>query len=134
MRSGGPACRTLSAGLAAAEEGRPMTTTLVTGGTGYVGSFIVPRLRERGGTVRLLVHDMKRVSPVLHGGGYELVEGDVTRPETLPAAFAGVDAVVHLVAIIKERGHVTFERVNYGGTVNAVAAAKAAGVRRFLHM
>ena len=111
-----------------------MTTTLVTGGTGYVGSFIVPRLKERGGTVRLLIHDPRHVPPMLHAGGYELVEGNVTRPETLSAAFEGVDAVVHLVAVIKERGEITFERVNYGGTVNVVEAAKAAGVRRFLHM
>ena len=111
-----------------------MATTLVTGGTGYVGSFLAPRLKERGRTVRLLVHDTRHVPPVLHAGGYELVEGDVTRPETLGPAFEGVDAVIHLVAIIKERGGVTFERVNYRGTVNAVDAAKAAGVRRFLHM
>lgn len=110
-----------------------MATTLVTGGTGYVGSFLLPRLRERGGAVRLLVRRAERLTPQFRQG-YQLVEGDVTRPETLQAACEGVDAIVHLVAIIKEQGAATFERINYQGTVNVVEAARVAGVRRVLQM
>jgi NADH dehydrogenase len=46
----------------------------------------------------------------------------------------GVDAVINLVAIIKERGDATFERVNYEGTVHVVDAARRAGVGRLLQM
>lgn len=111
-----------------------MAKVLITGGTGFVGSFIAPRLRERGHAVRLLVHNPRHVKPFLHEGGYELVEGDATRPETLGPAAEGMDAVINLVAIIKEHGDVTFERLNYEATVNVVAAAEAAGARRFLQM
>lgn len=111
-----------------------MAKVLITGGTGFVGGFIAPRLRERGHAVRLLVHNSRHIKPFLHEGGYELVEGDATRPETLGPAVEGMDVVIHLVAIIKERGDVTFERLNYEATVNVVAAAQEAGARRFLHM
>jgi NADH dehydrogenase len=61
----------------------------------------------------------------------ELVTGDVTDPASLRAACEGVDAVVHLVAIIKGRP-ADFERVMSEGTRNVVAAAQEAGVRRFV--
>jgi NADH dehydrogenase len=46
----------------------------------------------------------------------------------------GVDAVVHLVAVIRERGAYTFDAVNHLGTVNVVEAAREAGVRAFVHV
>jgi uncharacterized protein YbjT (DUF2867 family) len=106
---------------------------LVTGGTGYVGSRLVQKLVEQGRPVRLLVRDTAegmRKFPT----GVEFARGDVTEPETLPAAMAGVETVIHLVAIIRERGGLTFEKVNYQGTVNVVDAEKEAGVRRHLQM
>ena len=63
--------------------------------------------------------------------GAELATGDVTDPASLRAACEGVDAVVHLVAIIKGRPG-DFERVMSEGTRNVVAAAQEAGVRRFV--
>lgn len=110
-----------------------MATILVTGGTGFVGSFVVPCLREHGHAIRLLVRDPSR-RPAHAWAGVEVVVGDVTVPATLRPALDGVDTAVHLVAIIRERGGATFERLNFQATVNVVDAAKAAGARRFLHM
>lgn len=106
---------------------------LVTGGTGFVGSRLVRKLVEQERPVRLLVQDAG-AAKTRFPRGVEFAEGDVTRPETLTAAMAGVDTVIHLVAIIRERGDRTFERINYGGTVNVVDAEKEAGVRRHLQM
>ena len=107
---------------------------LLTGGTGYVGSRMLEKLRSRPEPIRLLVRDLERAKK-LAGGSVTLAKGDVTDPATLAAALEGVDTVIHLVAIIRERpGGVTFERYNYQGTVNMVDAAKAAGVKRFIHM
>jgi len=46
----------------------------------------------------------------------------------------GVDKVIHLVAIIREQGGQTFERINVEGTLNLVIAAGQAGVKHFIHM
>jgi uncharacterized protein YbjT (DUF2867 family) len=105
-------------------------TVLVTGGTGFVGPHVVHALRARELPVRALVRDRSRGSR-LAAWGAELVEGDVTDPGSLRAACAGVDAVVHLVAIIRG-ARPDFERVMAQGTRDVVAAAKAAGVRRFV--
>lgn len=106
---------------------------LLTGGTGYVGSHLLARLRRRDEPVRVLVRDPSKYQH-LQSGNVELVKGDVTDGASLHSVMAGVTTVIHLVAIIRERpGGITFQRINYGGTINVVDAAKAAGVGRFVH-
>jgi uncharacterized protein YbjT (DUF2867 family) len=105
-------------------------TVLVTGGTGFVGPHVAHALRTREVPVRALVRDRPRGSR-LTAWDVELAVGDVTDPTSLRAACEGADAVVHLVAIIKGRSE-DFERVMAEGTRNVVAAAKEAGVRRFV--
>jgi NADH dehydrogenase len=105
-------------------------TVLVTGGTGFVGPYVVHALRARELPVRALVRDRRKGSR-LAAWGVELVEGDVTDPASLRAAVAGADTVVHLVAIIKG-SRADFERIMAQGTRDLVAAARDAGVRRFV--
>jgi NADH dehydrogenase len=109
---------------------------LVTGASGYLGSHLVKRLVEDGKPVRALVRDRAWAQSEgrLAGLNVEWVEGDVTRPETLPAAFEKAHAVIHTVAIAIEKGSRRYEDINYRGAVNVVDAAKAAGVRRFLNI
>ena len=101
-------------------------TVLVTGGAGFIGRRLVPALRARGKPVRVLAREPVTVE------GAETVVGDVTRAETLPAALAGVDAVIHLVAILQGKPE-DFARVIGEGTRNVVEAAREAGVRRFVY-
>ncbi len=103
---------------------------LVTGGTGFVGPHVVHALRARETPVRALVRDPARATR-LTAWGVELARGDVTDPASLRAACEGVDAVIHLVAIIRGRPE-DFERVMSQGTRNVVEAAQEAGVRRFV--
>ena len=105
-------------------------TVLVTGATGFVGPHVVHALRARELPVRALVRDPKRAAR-LAAWGVELAQGDVTDPVSLSAACAGADAVVHLVAVIKG-SHDDFARLMEQGTRNVVAAAREAGVRRFV--
>jgi uncharacterized protein YbjT (DUF2867 family) len=112
-----------------------MATVLVTGGTGFVGRSVVDALLRRDHQVRCLVRPgSARRGPA--SAGATAVPGDVTEPGTLPGALAGAEAVVHLVGIIREqpgRG-VTFDRLHTEATRNVVAATRASGVRRLVHM
>jgi uncharacterized protein YbjT (DUF2867 family) len=105
---------------------------LVTGGTGFVGGHVVHALRADDKPVRALVRDRRRGAK-LESWAVELAEGDVTNPESLRSALAGVDTVVHLVAIRQGRPE-QFQRVMVGGTRSLIAAAKETGVRRFVQM
>ena len=105
---------------------------LVTGATGFVGGHVVHELRRRDLPVRCLVRDARKGAKVA-AWGCELSEGDVTDPESLRRALAGVDTVVHLVAIRQGREE-DFRRIMVDGTRYLVASSKEAGVRRFVHM
>jgi uncharacterized protein YbjT (DUF2867 family) len=105
-------------------------TVLLTGGTGFVGPHVTHALRARDVPLRALVRKPSHATR-LTAWGVELATGDVTDPASLRAACEGVDAVVHLVAIIRG-GTDDFERVMAQGTRNVVAAAQDAGVRRFV--
>jgi NADH dehydrogenase len=106
---------------------------LVTGATGFVGRHLIAQLQARGEQVRPLVRNAATAQRA-RATNIEPAIGDVTDPASLERAMEGVDAVIHLVAIITEKGSATFERINVQGTRNVVSAARAAGVKRLLHM
>ena len=107
---------------------------LVTGGNGFVGPKIVRGLRERDLPVRALVRSpADRSAATLAAWGSELVQGDMTDAESLRRATEGAEVVVHLVAI-RQGSDDDFRRVMEQGTRDLVAAAKDAGVRRFVLM
>ncbi len=105
----------------------------VTGATGFVGLRLVRTLLKRGMPVRAVVRATSAVAP-LRALGCEVLTGDVQDGRSLDAAFAECDAVVHLVAILRERGTATYDAINRAGTANVVAAAKRQGVDRIVHM
>jgi NADH dehydrogenase len=109
---------------------------VITGASGYLGSHITRQLAEAGKPVRAMVRNkaFAQKEGRLANLNIELVEADVTRPETLAAAFDGADAIVHTVAIAIEKGGRTYEEINYQGTVNVVNAAKAVGVARLIYI
>jgi len=108
----------------------------LTGGTGFIGTEILKRLKESGYSARLLVRNSKsrRVQELIKRYRAEEHAGDVLDPDSLEGAIEGVDAVIHLVGIISEVGQSTFERVHLRGTRNLIEATKRAGVKRYLHM
>jgi NADH dehydrogenase len=118
-----------------------MSTVLVTGANGFVGSHMVPALVDAGHRVLALVRDdaggeqvMRRL-PAVARAPVELRRGDVTKRDTLPAAVAGADAVLHLAAVARDwDGGATLRLVNTEGTRNMLRAAADAGVTRFVHV
>jgi uncharacterized protein YbjT (DUF2867 family) len=106
---------------------------LVSGGTGFVGGALVPKLVEDGYSVRVLTRGKSRTLQIAKPD-VEIVSGDVTKPNSLPKALEGIEVVIHLVGIIAERGESSFEKVHYRGTVNLASVARDAGIKRFVHM
>lgn len=108
----------------------------VTGLTGFVGHYLGHALLEAGHTVVGLVRKGHESKLGALKGHVETRAGDVSDVESLKAALDGCDAVINLVGIIKEdpgRG-VTFEKMHWEGSRNAIDAARAVGVKRFIQM
>lgn len=103
----------------------------ITGGTGFVGRALRAQLGGR--PLRLLVRDVDKHREY-EAQQVEVVEGDITDAGSLRDAMQGCSTLIHLVAIIEESGHRSFDQVIRQGTENVVNEARSAGVRRFLHM
>jgi len=118
-----------------------MSIVLVTGASGFVGGSVVPELVSGGHRVVALVRSPQAGEAVMARLGaderthVELRTGDPVAATGLADALARVDAVVHLLAIARDRdGGKSLSRVNTGGTTTMLEAARAAGVRRFIHV
>jgi uncharacterized protein YbjT (DUF2867 family) len=105
---------------------------LVTGATGYIGARLVPRLLEAGYPVRVLARDPERLSGRPWANDVEVATGDVLKPETLPAALAGVSAAYYLIHSMSGSGD--FHERDIVAARNFGAAAKAAGVARIIYL
>ncbi|MFG2296262.1 NAD-dependent epimerase/dehydratase family protein [Streptomyces sp. NPDC048603] len=112
-----------TAGLGTAER------VLVTGGAGFVGTHVVERLAAQGVPLRVLVRD--RGLPPLPGA--EVVQGDLTNPETLRGLCEGTGTLLHLAARIGGSEE-DCRAVNETGTRALLAEAERAGVRRIVQL
>lgn len=110
-----------------------MKHALVTGGTGLVGFNIIQSLLKRGHKVTALVRDLEKGKRLLPSD-CQLVQGDICKPNTLPAAFENCQWVFHAAGFPEQwmKHNDTFEKVNVQGTENMIRAALTAGVERFV--
>lgn len=105
---------------------------LVTGATGKVGSRFVPRLLAKGYDVSVFVRDAAKASALAQLGA-KVIIGDLYNPDTIPAAVAGMDAVIHLAALFRTfTDNEGIIKTNREGTIELAKAAMAAGVKRFI--
>jgi uncharacterized protein YbjT (DUF2867 family) len=102
------------------------TSVLVVGATGSIGRLVVEESIREGYPTRALVRDPDKARRVPLGA--EIVVGDVTRPDTLPAAVAGIDAVVFTLGS-GGAGRTGAETVDYGGVRNVLIALGAQPAR-----
>ena len=114
---------------------------LVTGGAGYVGSRLVPKLLQAGHEVSVLylfIYGDRVFDGFGDTPGLRLIKGDIRDRTTVSAALEGVDAVIHLACISNDP---SFEldpalgrSINYDAFRPLVRAAKDAGVERFVYL
>ena len=113
---------------------------LVTGGAGYVGSVLVPKLLEKEHKVTVLDKMMfgRMGLDGISNSNLEIIEGDIRDINLVKNATKDIDSVIHLAAIsndpCSELDHNLTKEVNYDATVNLVKAAKKNGVKRFINV
>ncbi len=109
---------------------------LLTGGSGFLGSYVAEQLAAKGHLVRALVRPKsdKRVLEKLPG--IEFAPGAIEDVASLGPAMRGVDGVVHVAGLVKARTPAEFFAVNTQGTQNLLdaALANAPGLKRFVYV
>jgi nucleoside-diphosphate-sugar epimerase len=119
--------------------GQDEKTVLVTGGTGFIGRFLVSALLEQNARVRVLVRAGSQI-PTAWAGKVDLGYGDLEVPESLLSACQGIGQLFHAAgfahawAANSPQTVALHWRVNALGTQALVEAAAAAGVERFVFL
>lgn len=104
----------------------------VTGGSGFIGGHLIERLVERGHDVVALARS-DRAARAVEARGATAVRGDLGSVSAV--VMEGVTAVIHAAAYVEEWGtREDFWDANVVGTTRVLEAARAAGVRRFVHV
>ena len=121
-------------------QSRPIKRVLVTGGAGYVGAVLVPKLLNQGYQVRVLdlyLYGHHVLDQVKDNPGLEQVEGDIRDATLLRGVIPGCDAVIHLACISNDP---SFEldpdlgkSINYDSFFDLVDISKDSGVHRFVY-
>ena len=112
---------------------------LVTGGAGYIGSVLVRQLLNKKFNVRVL-DSLKfggdALYDVMLNPNFEFIKGDVRNAEDIDNALRGIDAIVHLAAIVGDPACKKYSEeaneTNWDASVNLFEKAEKAGVKRFV--
>ncbi len=112
--------------------GKIMATILIIGATGYIGGRLVPRLIEQGHSVRVLVRDPQKV----RDRGWNKVDihkGDLHDPDSLPAAFRGID-IVYYLAHSMSAGKKAFEQYDRSAAWHVMTLCQINNVKRIIYL
>jgi NADH dehydrogenase len=111
-----------------------LVNVCVLGGSGFVGTELVTRLVYAGYWVRVPTRNLGHSERLRVLDTAELRTANVHDPRVLSQLFSDCDAVINLIGILNERGRNSFENVHAALAGKVMTAARAAGVRRVLHM
>lgn len=115
-------------------------TVLVTGGAGYVGAVLIPKLIKKGYKVIVLdlfLYDRNVFAEYKLHKKLVTIQGDIRQQRTTAEALKGVDAVIHLACISNdpsfELNPALGKSVNYGATLQLFDLCVKTGVKRFIY-
>lgn len=101
----------------------------LTGGTGFLGRHVLDLLVQHGHSVKALARREQTARDHI-----EWIAGDLADTAALARLCDGADAVIHVAGVVNAPDAAGFDAGNRAGTANVAAAAKAAGVARFVHV
>lgn len=107
---------------------------LLTGGTGFIGRALVPKLVEAGHEVRLLIRPAKRTPKVPKGVPVQIAVSSVTDERGLRSAMNGMEVVIHLASVERRGAYADLMRVDIEGTRLVARIAKEIGIQRLVFL
>ncbi len=113
------------------------SSTVVFGGSGFLGRHVVRRLARLGGSIRIPTRDLDKALPLKTAGDVGQIVPFLSSPRgdaAVARTVAGADTVINLLGILYERGASTFQAVHVEAAARIARLAKENGVKNFVHV
>lgn len=108
---------------------------LLAGATGYLGQYVLAELLRKEYPTRIVVRNKAKIAPALLTHPLlEVVEAQVTQPETLKGVCKGISQVISTIGITKQKDGLTYEQVDYKANKNLLDEALREGVQKFIYV
>lgn len=109
-----------------------MDKILVAGASGYLGKYITKELISRNYDTKIIVRNKNKIK--LQSDKLEIIEAQVTKPETLEGIFKGIDVVISSLGITRQQDGLSYMDVDYQANKNLIDEAKRCGVKKFIYI
>ncbi len=110
---------------------KQMKNVLVAGATGYLGSYLLKELKQQGYKTTALVRNPRKLEGIEVDN---IIEAEVTQPETLKGKLNGIDYVISTVGITRQKDGLTYRDVDYEANVNLLKESLKANVGKFVYI
>lgn len=110
-----------------------MANVLLAGATGYLGGYIAQELQKRGYFYKVIVRDKRK----LNSGRFQasdVIEAELTDPNSLAGCCQGIDIVISTVGITRQKDGLTYMDVDYQANMNVLNEARKSGVKKFIYV
>ena len=106
---------------------------LLTGGSGFIGSYVLRYLVEAAYDINVLARDPSKLN-IIECSRLNIFKGDIGNPEDVKAAIEGCETVIHLAALVQStaKSPDVFNKINYKATENLLKVSKHSGVKKFI--
>ncbi len=110
-----------------------MKKVLVAGGTGYLGQYLIKALNAQGHQVYGLARKREKLDD-LNDCLYEIIEAEVTKPETLKGICDDIDVVISSIGITRQKDGLTYMDVDYQANKNLLQETINSGAKKFIYV
>ena len=110
-----------------------MKNILIAGSTGYLGQHLVKALQRWEMPFKAIARNPTKLT-ALGLEKNQIIEAQVTQPETLTGKLAGTDILISTVGITRQKDGLTYMDVDYQANINLLEEAKRAGVQKFIYI
>lgn len=112
-----------------------MNKILLAGSTGYLGSFVLRELLDKGFETRIVVRNRSKLpKTIIESSKLEIADTELTNPKSIENCCKNIDTVISTVGITKQKDGLTYMDVDYQANLNLLEEAKRSGVKKFIYV
>ncbi|MEN0004684.1 MAG: SDR family oxidoreductase [Bacteroidota bacterium] len=111
-----------------------MKKIAIAGASGYLGKYTVKELLNRNIPTLAIVRNPKKLQDLSGAASLQVIQAEVTKPESLSGILKGIDVLISTVGITRQQDGLSYMDVDFQANLNLLQEAQRAGVKKFIYV